>query len=167
LREVGSAVDTHRQFVSPPVLCPFLEGGQQIEARADSIVVSEVAGIDFSNIFVIMRIMSYSIHYYSASVQDVILGLPATLQARYIGLTDRMRVVGANLGEPHTKAMGNGLFELRLMGAEGIARVMYCTLSGRRIVMLHGFIKKTQKTPHAELEIAIRRMKEVKHVEAR
>ena len=111
--------------------------------------------------------MSYSIHYYSASVQHVIFSLPATLQARFIGLTDRMRVVGANLGEPHTKAMGNGLFELRLMGAEGIARVMYCTLSGRRIVMLHGFIKKAQKTPHAELEIAIRRMKEVKHVEAR
>jgi phage-related protein len=71
------------------------------------------------------------------------------------------------LAQPHTKAMGDGLFELRLMGAEGIARVMYCTLSGRRIVMLHGFIKKTQKTPHAELEIAMRRMKEVKYAEAR
>lgn len=114
-----------------------------------------------------IRVMSYSIHYYNVSVQNVILSLPTTLQARYIGLTDRMRVVGANLGEPHTKAMGDGLFELRLMGAEGIARVMYCTLSGRRIVMLHGFIKKTQKTPHAELEIAMRRMKEVKHAETR
>ena len=123
--------------------------------------------IDFSNIFVMMVAMSYSIHYYSASVQNVILSLPATLQARYIGLTDRMHVVGAHLGEPHTKALGDGLFELRLIGAEGIARVMYCTLSGRRIVMLHGFVKKTQKTPHAELETAIRRMKEVKHAEAR
>lgn len=111
--------------------------------------------------------MSYSIHYYSASVQNMILNLPATLQARYIGLTDRMQAVGANLGEPHTKAMGDGLFELRLMGAEGIARVMYCTLSGRRIVMLHGFVKKTQKTPRAELDTAMRRMKEVKHAEAR
>lgn len=109
--------------------------------------------------------MNYSIHYYSAAVQKVILDLPITLQARYIGLTDRMIVRGANLGEPHTKAMGNGLFELRLMGAEGIARVFYCTLSGRKIVMLHGFIKKTQKTPTAELDIAIRRMKEVKHAE--
>lgn len=112
-------------------------------------------------------IMNYSIHYYSVSVQNEILNLPATLQARYIGLTDRMRVVGANLGEPHTKTMGDGLFELRLMGAEGIARVMYCTLSGRRIVMLHGFIKKTQKTPRANLDIAMRRMKEIKNAEAR
>ena len=93
--------------------------------------------------------------------------MPATRQARYIGLTDRMQIVGANLGEPHTKAMGEGLFELRLMGAAGIARVMYCTLSGRRIVMLHGFIKKTQKTPRSDFDIAIRRMKEVKHADAR
>jgi phage-related protein len=114
-----------------------------------------------------MVAMSYSIHYYSASVQTDLLSMPATLQARYIGLTDRMKTVGANLGEPHTKAMGDGLFELRLMGAEGIARVMYCTLSGRRIVMLHGFVKKTQKTPRTELEIAIRRMKEIKHADAR
>jgi len=111
--------------------------------------------------------MSYSIHYYSASVQTDLLSMPATLQARYIGLTDRMKTVGANLGEPHTKAMGDGLFELRLMGAEGIARVMYCTLSGKRIVMLHGFVKKTQKTPRTELETAIRRMKEIKHADAR
>lgn len=110
--------------------------------------------------------MNYSIHYYSASVQAAILDLPATLQARYIGLTDRMRVRGANLGEPHTKAMGNGLFELRLMGAEGIARVFYCTLSSRRIVMLHGFVKKTQKTPSAELDTVIRRMKEIKNANA-
>jgi phage-related protein len=114
-----------------------------------------------------IRVMSYSIHYYSVSVQNEILSLPATLQARYIGLTDRMHVVGANLGEPHTKTMGDGLFELRLMGAEGIARVIYCTLSGRRIVMLHGFIKKTQKTPRANLEIAMRRMKEIKNAETR
>jgi phage-related protein len=129
--------------------------------------LSLYANVDKNNIFVIIRFMIYSIHYYSESVQIDLLSMPATLQARYIGLTDRMRVVGANLGEPHTKAMGDGLFELRLMGAEGIARVMYCTLSGKRIVMLHGFIKKTQKTPRAELDTAIRRMKEVKHADAR
>ncbi len=118
------------------------------------------------NIFVMINEIIFSIHYYNESVQSELFDLPATLQARYIGLTDRMRVVGANLGEPHTKALGDGLFELRLIGAEGIARVMYCTLSGRRIVMLHGFIKKTRKTPHAELVTAIRRMKEVKNAEA-
>jgi phage-related protein len=57
----------------------------------------------------------------------------------------------------------NGLLELRLKGAEGIARVFYCTQVGRRIVMLHSFVKKTNRTPKRELEIALNRMKEVKH----
>jgi len=59
--------------------------------------------------------------------------------------------------------MGQSLFELRLKGAEGIARVFYCTLIGRRIVMLHSFVKKTQKTPSNELAVAMMRMKKVKH----
>jgi len=66
---------------------------------------------------------------------------------------------------PHTRAMGDGLFELRLKAAEGIGRVFYCTLVGRKIVMLHQFTKKSEKTPRKELEIARRRMKEVKDAE--
>lgn len=107
--------------------------------------------------------MRYTIHYYSESVQADIMALPDTLQARYISLTDRMEANGPNLGEPHTKPFGGGLFELRLKGAEGIARVFYCTLVGRRIVMLHSFIKKTDKTPPAERRIAESRLKEVKN----
>ena len=74
-----------------------------------------------------------------------------------------MAAIGPNLGEPHTKAMGEGLFELRLKGAEGIARVFYCTLIGRRIVMLHSFVKKTDKTPPRERETAVKRLKEMKY----
>ncbi len=62
-------------------------------------------------------------------------------------LTRRMVALGPNLGEPHTKAMKNGLFELRLKGAEGIARVFYCTQVGRRIVMLHSFGDNWGQTP--------------------
>ena len=88
--------------------------------------------------------------------------LPDTLAARYIVLTRRMIALGPNLGEPHSKAFGDGLFELRLKGAEGIARVFFCTLAGRRIVMLHSFIKKSERTPSREREIAETRMKEIK-----
>ena len=105
--------------------------------------------------------MDYSIVYYSESVQNEILDLPDTLAARYIVLTRRMMILGPNLGVPHTKAFGHGLFELRLKGAEGIARVFYCTLIGKRIVMLHSFIKKLDKTPLRERRIAEARMKEV------
>ena len=104
--------------------------------------------------------MEYSIEYLSEQMQQEILALPRTLAARYVVLTTRMTAVGPNLGEPHTKAMGNGLFELRLKGAEGIARVFYCTVVGKRIVMLHGFVKKSGPTPQRALELAISRMKE-------
>lgn len=106
--------------------------------------------------------MEYTIQYLSEQVQQEILSLPKTLAARYVVLTTRMTAVGPNLGEPHTKAMGGGLSELRLKGAEGIARVFYCTLVGRRIVMLHGFVKKTQATPQRVLELAMSRMKELR-----
>jgi phage-related protein len=107
--------------------------------------------------------MEYTITYYSEAVHAQILALPPTLLARYLSLTDRMASAGPNLGEPHTKAFGNGLFELRLKGAEGIARVFYCTCVGRRIVMLYGFIKKSEKTPLSERRIAEKRMKEIKN----
>ncbi len=69
---------------------------------------------------------------------------------------------GPDLGMPHTRAMGEGLFELRLKAAGGIARVFYCTLGRPEIVMLHQYIKKSEKTPPKELGTARRRMREVK-----
>ncbi len=110
--------------------------------------------------------MEFTIFYYSNTVQEDILSLPDTLAARYVVLTRRMVAVGPNLGEPHTKAMSQGLFELRLKGTEGIARVFYCTQIGRRIVMLHSFVQKSNRTPQRELDVAIKRMKEVKHENA-
>ena len=74
------------------------------------------------------------------SLQTGVLALPKTSLARYLYLSERMIDNGAHLHEPHTKALGDGLLEMRLKGAEGIARVMYCTLVGQRIVMLHCFI---------------------------
>jgi phage-related protein len=106
--------------------------------------------------------VAYSIIYFSQEVQEDIMNLPVTLQARYIGLTERMIKYGPNLGLPHTDAFGGGLFELRLKGAEGIAGVFFCTMIGQEIVMLHSFIKKTQKTPEKELKLAKQRMKELK-----
>ena len=90
------------------------------------------------------------------------LALPEGLLARYLRLTDMMLEFGANLGMPHTRAMGDGLFELRIKGKEGIARVFYCTMVGQRIVMLHGCIKKSEKTPPKELKLARLRLAEVR-----
>ena len=106
--------------------------------------------------------MDYRIRYYSLEVQEDVMALPVTLQARYINLTRRMMEFGPNLGLPHTDAFGGGLFELRLKGAEGIARVFFCTLVDKDIAMLHCFVKKSQKTPAKELNIARNRLQEIK-----
>lgn len=105
----------------------------------------------------------FTVHYFSETVRLKVAGLPLEMRARYAAYTERMKQFGANLGMPHSRAMGGGLFELRLKGADGIARVFYCVAQERRIVILHSFIKKTQATPKRELEIARRRKKEMDH----
>lgn len=111
--------------------------------------------------------MEYTISYYNEAVQADILALPIGLLGRYFALTDRMENRGCHLGAEHTKALGDGLFELRLQSQEGIARVFYCTLAGRKIVMLHSFVKKTQKTPPNALRIAKIRTQEIKNANPR
>src|SRR5260370_21621361 len=106
--------------------------------------------------------MEWEIVYYGEELQRAILELPPGIQARYIHLTERMLAFGPNLGMPHTRAMGKGLFELRMKSKEGIARVFFCELPGRRIMMLHVIVKKSAKTPTKELRIARARMKEIK-----
>lgn len=109
--------------------------------------------------------MNWRVSFYSARLQNEILELPAGFVARFLRYAERMEIYGPDLGMPHTRAMGDGLFERRLKAGEGIARVFYCTAVGRRIVMLHQFIKKSGKTPRKELAIARARRKEVKDAE--
>ncbi len=106
--------------------------------------------------------MKYRIEYYSDKVQKNLFTFPKTLIARFIHITERMKIHGPNIGMPHTKAMKNGLFEMRLKSQDGLGRVLYCTLVGHRIVILHGFVKKTDRTPKKDLTLGLARMKEVK-----
>ena len=106
--------------------------------------------------------MTWKVSFFSRRLEGEILALPAGFVARFLRYAERMELYGPDLGMPYTRAMGQGLFELRLKAAEGIARILYCTIVDRQIVMLHQFVKKTEKTPAKELDIARRRMKEVK-----
>lgn len=108
----------------------------------------------------------WKIVYYSDAVMQFVDHLPVGIRACYARITERMIVHGPNLGMPYTRAMGKGLFEIRARGREGIARVFYCTAVGHKIVMLHGFVKKTDKAPEKELKIAVRRLHEVQHEDA-
>jgi phage-related protein len=105
--------------------------------------------------------VSWIVTFHSRRVEDEILALSGGFVARFLKYAERMEIYGPDLGMPHTRAMGGGLFELRIKAAEGIARVLYCTVVGKRIVVLHQFVKKSDKTPSKELQIARRRMKEV------
>ena len=105
--------------------------------------------------------MTWTIDYYSEDVRLEIEALPVGIRASYARLTELLEEFGLELRMPHSRAMGSGLFELRPRGREGIARVFYCTKVGRKIIILHSFIKKTNETPKREMDIARRRQREV------
>ena len=69
---------------------------------------------------------------------------------------------GNTLGEPYTKSLKDGLFEIRIKSDEGIARSIYCYEIGKRIIILLTFVKKTQKIPKSILNLAEQRLKEFK-----
>ena len=105
--------------------------------------------------------MSWIIDYYSEEVRSEINALPVGIRASYARLANLLEEFGLDLRMPHSRAMGDGLFELRPRGREGIARVFYCMKIGRKIIMLHSFIKKSNVAPKRVLDIARRRQKAV------
>lgn len=105
---------------------------------------------------------AWTLSYYNAKVAGIVEAWPGGIRADYQRTLSVMAAHGPNLGMPHTRAMGAGLFEIRAKGREGIGRAFYCTVVGQRIVILHAIVKKTEQTPQRELEIARARMKEVK-----
>ncbi len=110
--------------------------------------------------------MTWEVTFYG-DVQTDILALPPKLQARMIRLLEMIEKHGANLGDPHTKPMGDGLFEIRAKAKEGIARGLFCYMDGQKIKVLHAFVKKTEKTPKKDLDLAKDRLREIKNHESK
>jgi phage-related protein len=107
--------------------------------------------------------MGYSIEYFHTRVQAEIESWPVDVVADYARIIELLIEYGSDLRLPHSRAFGDGLFELRPRGKSGIGRAFYCFLVGQRVVVLHAFIKKSQQTPEQEIKIARRRMKEIKN----
>jgi len=105
----------------------------------------------------------YSIEYFHARIKADIENWPVGILADYARIVELLIEFGPDLRMPHSRALGGGLFELRPHGREGIGRALYCYITGQRVVVLHAFIKKTQRTPQRDLRIAYQRMKEVQH----
>jgi phage-related protein len=101
---------------------------------------------------------------YDERLEDWLETVAADIKAKVLRIVEMLVLFGPhNVREPYVKHVEGHrkLFEIRARGKDGIARVFYCTISGQKIVLLHGFSKKTDKTPKREIDIAVKRMQEV------
>ena len=103
----------------------------------------------------------FPIEFYPARVLAAIENWPSGVAADFLRLTELLETIGPDLRLPHSRALGDGLFELRARGREGDGRAFYGFLTGRRIVFVHAIVKKTEKTTKRDLELARARLKEV------
>jgi phage-related protein len=109
-----------------------------------------------------MRGSAWAVETLDATVTAEIEALPADIRARLQRVTELIRQHGlAAVGEPHVKHIEGKLWEMRAHGRDGIARALYVAASGRRVVIVRAFVKKTQKTPRREIELALRRVRAV------
>ena len=98
----------------------------------------------------------------NAAVDTELAGLPADMRAKFVRIAELLETFGPfQVREPYVKPLGNKLFEIRMKGKDGIARAIYVAGSGRRLVVLHAFLKKTAKTPRSAIRLALERAKEV------
>jgi phage-related protein len=111
--------------------------------------------------------MDWTIEYYvtlegKCPLQEFINSLSAEGQAKYIFITRLLKEYGIHVKEPYVKQITGHkkLYELRIKDPSGMSRILYFAHTGRKFVLLHGFIKKTDKTPAKEIDIAEQRMKD-------
>ena len=105
--------------------------------------------------------MAFEIEYFHERVLAEVESWPVDVLADYARLVDLLAEYGPSLRLPHSRAFGDGLFELRPRGRAGIGRAFYCFMVGKRIAVLHALIKKTQQTPDRDLKLARKHLKEL------
>jgi len=84
------------------------------------------------------------------------------MRARFIRITSLIQEMGLEkVGMPRVRPLQGKLWEMRMKGKDGISRALYVTARGRRVVVVRAFVKKTQKTPAREIELALKRAEEI------
>jgi phage-related protein len=107
--------------------------------------------------------MSWSVETLNATVDAELDALPLDMRARFSRIAQLIAEHGLNrLRELYVKHLDGALWEMRMSGRDGIARAIYVTARGHRVVVVRVFIKKTEKTPRSEIELARRRAGEVR-----
>lgn len=107
--------------------------------------------------------MTWAVSYLDVVVEREVAELPRDMQAKLRRIADMIEQLGLSaMREPYIKHLQGKLWEMRMTGRDGIARAIYVTASGKCVVIVRAFAKKTQKTPRSEIEMALKRAEQVK-----
>lgn len=110
----------------------------------------------------IMKQMKWHVETLNSTVDRELAALDFHLRGKFLYIAELLSTYGPHyVREPYVKPLGNKLWEMRLKGPAGIARAIYMTVVDRRIVVLHVFTKKTQKTPSSAIDKALARAREI------
>jgi phage-related protein len=104
----------------------------------------------------------WTVETLNETVDAEIAALPVDMRARFLRIAELIQSVGLDhVSEPHVKHLQGKLWEMRMTGRDGIARALYVVVTGRKVVVVRAFIKKTQKAPRREIDLALARAKEI------
>ena len=125
--------------------------------------------LDHNPVYRFMNAISGIVHKVALSVETLndtvdeeLAALPEDMQARFVRIAELIEAVGlTQVKEPHVKHVRGPLWEIRLKGKAGIARALYVTAIGQRVVVVRVFMKKTEETPSSEIDLALERAKEL------
>ena len=101
----------------------------------------------------------FDVEYYEKGdgtfpAEEFILSLDTKMQAKMFRELELLETFGNELREPHSKPLGDGIYEIRAKVASDITRVLYFFVVNKKIILTNGFVKKTQKTPDSEITLA-------------
>jgi phage-related protein len=104
----------------------------------------------------------WTIETLNDTVNAELADLPADQIARFLRIGELIQALGLErVGEPHVKHIEGPIWEMRMKGRDGISRALYVVAKGKRVVVVRVFVKKTEKTPRREIELALKRAEDV------
>lgn len=107
--------------------------------------------------------MTWTICFLDSEVEQEVADLPKDIQAKFLRICEMIEQLGLPaMREPYVKHLEASLWEMRMIGRDGIARAIYVTATGKRVIVVRAFRKKTQKTPRREIELALKRAERIR-----
>ena len=106
--------------------------------------------------------MAWTVETLNATVDNELEALPSDMRACFVRICELISAVGLErVGAPHVKHVTGPLWEMRMKGRDGISRALYVAVRDKRVIVVRVFIKKSQKSPRREIDLALERAKEV------